>query len=149
MGTIEKQDIATFTPNEILEARELDVLIVGNGLYEPAFEYVSKTKTEELFDRSACQDSPQLFYPFGIEPENPVEKYLREDKAKAICRGCAVIKLCNDYVIENPGVGVYAGMTEEERDRKGMPSLARNISSYNRGHAEKRWQLDDEADIKQ
>jgi WhiB family transcriptional regulator, redox-sensing transcriptional regulator len=63
--------------------------------------------------RGACRDEdPELFH-----PEGETEKYaVQIGEAKAVCAGCPVVLKCYAHVIGRREFGIWAGMTESERD---------------------------------
>lgn len=57
---------------------------------------------------------PELFFPVGVT--GPALE--QAERAKAVCRGCAVADECLQWALEtNQDAGVWGGMTEEERRR--------------------------------
>jgi len=67
--------------------------------------------------RGACREANHnLFY--SEDNERPVERKLREQYAREVCRGCTVTTLCLAYAldIEEPH-GMWGGMSEAERHR--------------------------------
>jgi WhiB family redox-sensing transcriptional regulator len=69
-----------------------------------------KTKLNtKWMDEAACKEmGPELF-----TSEKPIE--IR--KAKAICAGCAVVKACLEYALENNEHYIWGGKTEKQRKR--------------------------------
>ena len=61
-------------------------------------------------DRAACANvDPELFYP---------EKGGKNDKAKAVCRGCPVkVECAKDALAMGDRWGVWGGLSERERRR--------------------------------
>lgn len=67
---------------------------------------------------AACQDAdPDLFFPVSRSGQ-----LLRQ--AKAICAGCPVWRPCLSYALRTGQVGIWGGLTEEERRR--LPRRGRN-----------------------
>lgn len=66
--------------------------------------------------RAACQGQMGLpFYP-PVRTESRAVKAAREERAKAICSGCAVRQECLDHALAvNERYGIWGGMTENER----------------------------------
>ena len=65
--------------------------------------------------RGNCNGEPAyIFY-----VKNPIV----EDKARAICRGCPVIDECFLYAVKHNELGVWGGLTEEERHKIKLASL--------------------------
>jgi WhiB family redox-sensing transcriptional regulator len=64
-------------------------------------------------DRAACPDeSPEYFFPIG----NVSSAVLQIEKAKAVCRRCAVAGPCLKWAIESgQDAGVWGGLSEDER----------------------------------
>ncbi|MGH8908765.1 MAG: WhiB family transcriptional regulator [Egibacteraceae bacterium] len=63
--------------------------------------------------KAACLDEdPELFFPVGIT--GPALD--QTERAKAVCRGCAVIAQCLSWALEtHQSDGVWGGMGEDER----------------------------------
>lgn len=63
----------------------------------------------------ACRgaDSAVFFHP---ESERGASRVTRDERAKAICRGCSVLVRCREYALaaEEP-FGVWGGLGEQER----------------------------------
>jgi WhiB family redox-sensing transcriptional regulator len=67
---------------------------------------------------AACVDQTDLFFaPAGERPETRI---LREARARAICRGCAVITQCREWARNNREYGFWGGESEEERAAAGF-----------------------------
>lgn len=67
--------------------------------------------------RGACRNATHdLFY--SGDDERPIERKLREQSARQVCRNCAVTTHCLAYAleIEEPH-GMWGGMSENERQR--------------------------------
>lgn len=66
-------------------------------------------------ERPACKGmGPELFVgPDGRETRTYRE--VREHKAKMVCRGCPVVSECLEWALEHNEVGVWGGLTEDER----------------------------------
>src|SRR6266581_2515479 len=82
---------------------------------------------------SACSGQTDLFFaPAGERPET---RLLREAKARAICRVCAVAEPCRAWAREHREYGFWGGESEEERAAAGfrveMP--VGRIARYPRG----------------
>src|SRR5687767_2880205 len=63
--------------------------------------------------QAACLDEdPELFFPVGTT--GPALEQV--ERAKAVCRSCAVIDACLEWALEsNQDAGVWGGMSEDER----------------------------------
>ena len=63
--------------------------------------------------RAACPDeSYEFFFPIG----NASSADLQIEKAKAVCRRCAVAEACLKWAIESgQDAGVWGGLSEDER----------------------------------
>ncbi len=66
--------------------------------------------------RAACRGpQAEIFFP-PAHAERKDEKLQREDRAKAICRSCAVRAECLDYAIRiHEPHGIWGGLNEIER----------------------------------
>lgn len=75
------------------------------------------TAPVQWWHHAACRDQdPEMFFPTG--PNAP----LQTTAAQAVCRRCPVLLACQSEMLETwPTAGVWAGITEHDRDR-----LARN-----------------------
>lgn len=64
---------------------------------------------------AACiSKDPELFFPVGTTGA----ALEQAERAKAVCRGCAVVNECLQWALDtNQDAGVWGGMTEEERRR--------------------------------
>lgn len=65
----------------------------------------------------ACEgDAAGLFTgPDSFEPEPDHEREAREEKAKAVCRGCPARAACLAYALAvSPEAGIWAGLTIDE-----------------------------------
>ena len=64
-------------------------------------------------NHAACLDaSPESFFPIG----NASSALLEIEKAKAVCRRCAVAGACLKWAIEaGQDAGVWGGLSEDER----------------------------------
>lgn len=62
---------------------------------------------------AACvEEDPEVFFPIGST--GPAVEQV--DRAKAICRRCAVTEQCLEWALEtNQDAGVWGGLSEEER----------------------------------
>lgn len=59
--------------------------------------------------------SPELF--FHPEGERGPARRRRDERAKALCRQCPVLKQCRDHALSaQEPYGVWGGMTEDERE---------------------------------
>jgi WhiB family redox-sensing transcriptional regulator len=66
---------------------------------------------------AACVGQTNLFFaPAGERPETRV---MREARARAICRACAVLEPCRDWARENREYGFWGAESEEERAAAG------------------------------
>lgn len=75
--------------------------------------------------RGACRNvNHDLFY--SDDDERPIERRLREQHAREVCRSCPVTTLCLEYAleIEEPH-GMWGGMSEAERQRIRLRIAAR------------------------
>ena len=63
--------------------------------------------------RAACLDEdPELFFPIGTT--GPALDQV--ERAKQVCRGCAVAEACLEWALEsNQDAGVWGGLSEDER----------------------------------
>ncbi|MDM2055199.1 WhiB family transcriptional regulator, partial [Mycobacteroides abscessus] len=76
--------------------------------------------------RGACRNANHdLFY--ANDDERPIERRLREQHARDVCRSCAVATRCLAYAleIEEPH-GIWGGMSEAERHRIRLRVTARS-----------------------
>ncbi|CPV57053.1 WhiB family transcriptional regulator [Mycobacteroides abscessus] len=76
--------------------------------------------------RGACRNANHdLFY--ANDDERPIERRLREQHARDVCRSCAVATRCLAYAleIEEPH-GIWGGMSEVERHRIRLRVTARS-----------------------
>lgn len=63
-------------------------------------------------DRAACQGTdPEMFFPAGYSGPSAAQV----DEAKAICARCPVTGPCFGYAVATQAMGIWGGMTEEER----------------------------------
>ena len=64
-------------------------------------------------DHAACLDEdPELFFPSG----KTVSALLQREKAKPVCRRCAVVTTCLKWAMETrQDAGVWGGLSEDER----------------------------------
>jgi WhiB family redox-sensing transcriptional regulator len=67
-------------------------------------------------DRAACRGpETALFFP-PTTAERREEREAREQRAKSICRGCAVRQECLQYAIDIGEMhGIWGGLNESER----------------------------------
>ena len=66
-------------------------------------------------DRSACRaEQGDVF--FAARPERAAVRVRRENRAKAICATCPVMRECREHALrmEEPS-GIWGGLTEDER----------------------------------
>ncbi len=70
----------------------------------------------EWRERAECLKHPAVLF-FGMDDaESPGDRRAREDRAKLICRGCAVRPDCLSYALETrEPYGIWGGLTEVER----------------------------------
>ena len=68
---------------------------------------------------ASCKGKTQIF--FGTSTERTSERRKRERVAKQICATCPVFSNCRSYISKNPEYGIWAGLTEEEREDLGYP----------------------------
>ena len=62
--------------------------------------------------RGACQgEDPELFFPIGAS--GPALYQI--SAARAVCRRCAVARMCLTYALETGQAGIWGGTTWEER----------------------------------
>lgn len=68
--------------------------------------------------QAACTgEMGQAFYP-PLRPEKRSIKVAREQRAKAVCAGCAVRQECLEQAIESgERYGIWGGLTDVERTR--------------------------------
>lgn len=69
--------------------------------------------------KALCAGKTNLF--FDSPTEKAVDRRKREKEAKAICADCPVYSQCLEYITTHAEYGIWAGMTEEERQRFGYP----------------------------
>ncbi len=72
-------------------------------------------ETWEWQMHAACvgMNSEVFFHPSG---ERGSQRAARAERAKAVCRGCAVLQQCRDHALATrEPYGVWGGLTEEER----------------------------------
>ncbi len=63
-------------------------------------------------DQASCLEHDQeLFFPVG----NNAAALRQTEDAKAVCRGCPVMEPCLMWALEAGVVGVWGGLTEDER----------------------------------
>src|SRR5437763_11463994 len=69
-------------------------------------------------NEAACVGQTDLFFaPAGERPET---RTVREGKARAICRSCAVHIPCRDWARQHREYGFWGGESEEERAAAGF-----------------------------
>jgi WhiB family transcriptional regulator, redox-sensing transcriptional regulator len=70
----------------------------------------------EWRERAACLEYPAVLF-FGVDDsESPVDRRLREERAKRVCYGCEVRKQCLEYALSTKEpYGIWGGLTEIER----------------------------------
>jgi WhiB family transcriptional regulator, redox-sensing transcriptional regulator len=88
--------------------------------------------------QAACrEESPFLFFPPA--GERPEARRWREQGARQVCAGCAVLDECRDFARRNREYGFWGGEGEEERAAIGcapdMPigNVARIAAAYKEG----------------
>lgn len=69
------------------------------------------------FDKAACKNKTNLFFPFYNE--RPKARIKREAKALAICAQCPVVMECRAYARHNSEYGIWGAETEEQRIKIG------------------------------
>jgi WhiB family redox-sensing transcriptional regulator len=77
-------------------------------------DHDSRSPTQMTWrNRSACLDeSPDLFFPIG----NNSSAHVQIQKAKAVCRRCAVSGECLKWSLESKqNAGVWGGLSDDER----------------------------------
>lgn len=74
------------------------------------------SKKDLWHTKAACRGPYQaIFFP-PSKSERRKEKRFREQRAKEICSGCAVLEECRTYAFEiNEQHGIWGGLTEKER----------------------------------
>ena len=74
--------------------------------------------------QALCSGKTDLF--FGSSTERASERRKREKEAKSICAQCPVLNECRSYIQTHSEYGIWAGMTEEERQHLGysLPSAS-------------------------
>ena len=66
---------------------------------------------------AACSGQTDLFFaPAGERPET---REMREARARAVCRVCAVLEPCRNWAREHREYGFWGGESEEERAAAG------------------------------
>ena len=82
---------------------------------------------------AACHGRTELF--FAPAGERPEARVVREEKARAVCAMCPVVRTCRDWAREHREYGFWGGESEEERAAAGfrveMP--VGRIARYPRG----------------
>ncbi|MFQ6144465.1 WhiB family transcriptional regulator [Streptomyces seoulensis] len=68
-----------------------------------------------------CED-PELFFPVG--EAGPALRQVEE--AKAVCRRCPVLSQCLDWAVAHGVLGVWGGLTDDER--RTVSRRARQVS---------------------
>lgn len=66
-------------------------------------------KQQPWMERAACTGKSELFH-------NEKSRIISR-RAKEICASCAVQKDCLDYALENEHIGIWGGLTGNERRR--------------------------------
>lgn len=71
----------------------------------------------EFGDAPCSQTDPEAFFPQEVEFNGKVidSKYSDLEATKEICRACPYQKKCLDYALTRNDIGVWGGMTENER----------------------------------
>src|SRR5688500_6084533 len=87
----------------------------GGGPMAPFFSIAGMSLRQLWQSTAACHDAPaELFY--APDNEQPKQRLIREDQAKAVCGGCAVARQCLEYALASrERHGVWGGMNEDER----------------------------------
>lgn len=67
--------------------------------------------------QALCSGKTDLF--FGPSTERAANRRKRECEAKSICAKCPVLENCRQYIQTHSEYGIWAGMTEEERQDLG------------------------------
>jgi WhiB family redox-sensing transcriptional regulator len=67
---------------------------------------------------AACQGRTELF--FAPSGERPEARVVREDKARAVCMACPVMRPCREWAREHREYGFWGGESEEERAAAGF-----------------------------
>ncbi|MEM7274665.1 MAG: WhiB family transcriptional regulator [Actinomycetota bacterium] len=78
---------------------------------------MSAQQVDDLWQyRAACRGPHnEIFFPPPRLERRP-DKRRREQRAKEICAGCAVLRECRDYAMKiREQHGIWGGMTEKER----------------------------------
>ena len=74
----------------------------------------------EWYEEAACRSLPAILFFGQDDSEGSSERRAREERAKFICRGCAVRGHCLEYAIASEEkYGIWGGLTEMERRRLG------------------------------
>jgi len=73
-------------------------------------------------NRAACRGLTDIF--FAPLAERPQSRHRREEAARRVCEGCAVMQTCRDFAREHREYGVWGGESEEERHAAGFRLLA-------------------------
>lgn len=69
---------------------------------------------------AACRSFPAILFFGHDDTEGSSERRAREERAKLICRGCAVRGKCLEYALSSEEkYGIWGGLTELERRRLG------------------------------
>lgn len=88
--------------------------------------------TAWMADAVCCGNTAVFFAPPGERPE---AREVREEKARAICHSCPVLRPCRSWAREHREYGFWGGESEEERAAAGfrveMP--VGRIARYPRG----------------
>lgn len=86
-----------------------------------------------LDGRQACADAdPELF--FYAAGERGDDRDARDEKAKAVCATCPLIRGCLGWALTHTEWGVWGGATEQERARlqrrHGLPRRVGNSAAH-------------------
>lgn len=65
-----------------------------------------------------CQGKSQLFFP--PPGERPAARQNRENRARAVCMGCSVLRDCQDFARSERELGFWGGESEIERAEAGF-----------------------------
>ena len=88
--------------------------------------------------RPACADAdPELF--FYAPGERGEDRAARDEKAKAVCAGCPLLRGCLGWALTHAEWGVWGGLTEQERYAlQRRHGLTRRVGPYSG-----QWRVDD------
>ncbi len=81
--------------------------------------------------QAACRGRSDLY--FSPQFEKPSERTAREQQARSLCRGCAVLDTCRSFARDHREYGLWGDESEEERSRQGFaPSVLAGAAAANR-----------------